>query len=100
MIRVATIVENGRVVGLVHGSDACDQSIVVNGRTWRFDFDEMFGPLWLKADGSERKNQNVPEEVWLVWAEWQKRWNEEKTKAPNDLSLATGDVSPSQKGNP
>ena len=94
MRRVATIVENGRVVGLVHGPDAWDQSIVVNGRTWRFDFDEMFGPLWLKADGSERKCQNPSAAVWLVWEEWHKRWRAEKTKAPNDeaVRLPKGDV--------
>lgn len=85
MRRVATIVENGRVVGLVHGPDAYDQSITVNGRIWRFDFDEMFGPLWLKADGTTpRKNQCPSAAVWSVWEEWQKRWNEEKTKAFND----------------
>lgn len=50
---LATIVEGGCVVGLVHGPDAYDQRITVNGRVWRFDHDDRFGPLWLRKDGAE-----------------------------------------------
>lgn len=75
MKRIATIVENGRVVGLVHGADEPDQSIVVNGRKWRFDFDRMFGPLWLKSNGTtERKCQNPSRSVWAEFEKWHRAW--------------------------
>jgi len=48
MRTIRTIREGGKVVGIISGPDACDQSFVVNGRTWRFDFDEYGGPLWLR----------------------------------------------------
>jgi hypothetical protein len=83
MKRIATIVENGRVVGLVHGPDACDQRIRVNGKEWRFDFDEYGGPLWLRKDGQPRECQNPNKAVWRRWEGWHKRWRAEKAKAQN-----------------
>jgi len=71
MKRIATIVENGRVTGLIHGPDFTDQSIEVAGRTWRFDFDEMGGPLWLKKDGEPRKCQCPSSKaVWKAFTKW------------------------------
>lgn len=74
MKRVGTILENGRVVGLVHGPDAYDQKIIVNGRVWRFDFDKWMGPLWIRKDGQARENQNPGKSVWKEFEKWQKRW--------------------------
>jgi len=84
MKRIATIVENGRVVGLVHGPDACDQRILVNGKEWRFDFDEYGGPLWLRKDGEPRQCQNPNKAVWRRWEGWHKRWRALKAKSEND----------------
>ena len=83
MKRIATIVENGRVVGLVHGPDACDQRIRVNGKEWRFDFDEYGGPLWLRKDGEPRQCQNPNKAVWRRWEGWHKRWRALKAKSEN-----------------
>ena len=74
MKRVATIVENGRVVGIVHGPDAPDQSIRVNGRVWRFDFDERGGPHWTRKDGEGRKCQSPNKAVWQAFERWFKRY--------------------------
>lgn len=35
-----------------------------------FDFSPMFGPLWLKADGTEYKNQNGTHKQWGVFNDW------------------------------
>lgn len=72
---VATIVENGKKIGLVHGPDACDQEITVNGRIWRFDFDRYCGPLWLRKDGQARKCQCPGKPVWKEWGKWFERWS-------------------------
>jgi hypothetical protein len=63
---------NGRrVIGIISGPDAVNQQIIVNGRVWRFDFDEWGGPLWLKADGSTpRQCQNPNRAVWKAWEAW------------------------------
>lgn len=74
MKRIATLIENGRVTGLVHGPDACDQTITVRGRVWRFDYDEQFGPLWLRKDGAERACQNPGKAVWAEWEKWHRKW--------------------------
>lgn len=73
MKRIATIVEKGKVVGLVHGPDFTNQHVVSSGRIWKFDFDEMFGPLWLNHDGyTPKKNQNPPKTVWREFERWLK----------------------------
>lgn len=74
MKRIAEIVEGGQVVGIVHGHDAYDQEIRVNGRVWRFDHDERLGPLWLRKDGSERKCQCPGKAVWRAWEKWHRKW--------------------------
>lgn len=74
MKRIATIVEDGSVTGLIHGPDACDQQIRVNGRIWRFDHDRWGGPLWLRKDGQPRKCQYPNKEVWKVWEKWHRKW--------------------------
>lgn len=89
MKRIAEITENGRVVGLVHGADASDQEIVVNGRVWRFDYDEHCGPLWLRKDGAERKCQNPNKAVWREFDAWYERWERENGKAPTAQGSAT-----------
>lgn len=81
MKRIATIQERGRIVGLVHGTDACDQQITVNGRVWRFDHDERIGPLWLRKDGMERKCQCPGKAVWNEWEKWHKRWRRKNRKS-------------------
>lgn len=77
MKRIATLVENGRVIGLVHGPDVTSQSITVHGHVWWFDFDEYMGPLWTRKDGTALKNQDPPK---AVWDEWQKWFNARKTQ--------------------
>jgi len=50
-----------------------DQSIIVNGRIWRFEFDRRLGPLWLKADGfTPRECQNPKKAVWEAFEIWMK----------------------------
>jgi len=75
--------ESGVCTGIVDGADADNQEIVVNGRVWRFDYDERWGPLWLKKDGSPRKCQ-VPTNhaVWAAWDEWRKKWEARKKNQP------------------
>lgn len=76
MKRIATITECNRVVGIVHGPDACDQEIKVLGRVWRFDYDRHCGPLWLRKDGQARKCQNPSNTaVWRAFARWERRNN-------------------------
>lgn len=72
MKRIATIVENGKVAGVVHGPDLTYQQIVVNGKAWMFDFDDQFGPLWLCRNGKPRENQEVPQAVWKEFQRWMK----------------------------
>ena len=55
---------------IVSVCDMPDNEITVNGRTWRFDFDRCFGPLWLKKDGTERKCQNPNKRVWEAFDYW------------------------------
>ncbi len=76
MKRIATLVnEQGQVVGMVHGPDATGQSITVKGRKWFFDFDNRFGPLWLRKDlHSPRKCQCPKKEVWDQFSQWLKAW--------------------------
>lgn len=50
---------------------------VVNGRKWRWDWHNYCGPLFLNADGSERKR--MPSEHHPVWKAVQK-WQKEKAK--------------------
>ncbi len=60
-----------RVIGIISGPDAVNQQITVNGRVWRFDYDDMGGPLWLKADGfTPRRCQNPHRAVWKEWEAW------------------------------
>lgn len=76
MKRIAELLnDKGRVIGLVHGPDATNQIIRVNGRVWRFDFDKMCGPLWVKRNGNATKNQNPPKAVWDAFEKWHKKWN-------------------------
>lgn len=82
MRRIATIVnENNQVTGLVHGPDAVNQQVKVNGRIWKFDFDEWMGPYWLKADGyTERKCQNPKKEVWAAFEKWHEEYRKENPR--------------------
>ena len=67
---IAKITEDGQVVGLVHGPDEPDQSVVVNGKKWRFDFHEYCGPMWLRKNGEPRKCQNPNNAVWDAFQKW------------------------------
>jgi hypothetical protein len=84
---------NGRrVIGIISGPDAVNQVITVNGRPWRFDFDEMGGPLWLKADGTTpRACQNPNRAVWDAFQIWHDNW---KPTASPDASLSAATPSP------
>lgn len=51
---------------------------VVNGRTWRWDWNNYCGPLFVNKDGSDRKRipgENHP--VWKAVARWEKKRNKE-----------------------
>lgn len=90
MKRIATIHNNaGHVIGIVHGPDVDNQSIVVNGRVWRFDFDRYGGPLWLKADGhTPRKNQcPTSNAVWKEFTHWHKQFRKEKANRERRLKM-------------
>ena len=64
----------------IDGPDVICQSITVDGKVWRFDFDSRFGPLWLKADGwTPRKNQNVSQVVWNHFDAWHRKYNKSNT---------------------
>lgn len=77
MRRIAEIVEDGKLVGLVHGADAFNQEITVSGNAWRFDFDDWCGPLWLKKDGRPRKCQYPTNKaVWDAFDEWYRHYKE------------------------
>ena len=75
MKTIATIVEGGVRTGIISGPDACNQTIKVNGRIWRFDYDRWGGPLWLKKDfTTPRKCQCPNKAVWKAWERWLRRW--------------------------
>ena len=79
MKTIGTIRENGRTVGIISGPDASDQSFVVNGRTWRFDFCEYGGPLWLRKDGNPRRCQcPTKKAVWDKFQEWHDAYKSRK----------------------
>jgi hypothetical protein len=73
-MRLIGLIRNhkNQVMGLLHGPELPDQSVRVAGRTWRFDFDRQFGPLWIGANGRELKGQNPPKAVWRAFEEWLK----------------------------
>ena len=79
MRRLATIVQNGQVTGIIHGPDVFNQLVNVNGREWRFDFDERFGPNWLRKDGADRKCQNPNKAVWKAFEEWHREYRKQAT---------------------
>lgn len=60
--------------------DAVDQKIVVEGKTWRFDYDKHLGPIWLNKDGTDRKCQCLSNPaVWVEFEKWQAKWEEVQT---------------------
>jgi hypothetical protein len=94
MIRIATITEGNSVVGVVHGPDACDQTIRVRGRVWRFDFDRHCGVLWLRKDGQERKCQCPTDPaVWRAFERWLRKHKRSQLSpgqcAANDATSAS-----------
>jgi hypothetical protein len=79
MKTIATIQKDGRTVGIISGPDAADQSFVVNGRTWRFDFDDYCGPLWLRKNGEPRKCQcPTVKAVWDAFQVWHNNYKKSK----------------------
>ena len=83
MKTIGTIHDGSGVIGIISGPDACDQAFVVNGRTWRFDFDEYCGPLWLRKDGNPRACQcPTIQAVWDKFQEWHDAYRNSKTKKP------------------
>ncbi|WP_397383433.1 hypothetical protein [Prosthecobacter sp.] len=79
MKTIGKILDGDQVIGIISGPDASDQSIVVNGREWRFDFCDYGGPLWLRKDGNPRACQCPT--VKAVWDEFQK-WHDGYTSQP------------------
>lgn len=72
---------------------------VVNGRVWRWEFNERGGPLFLRADGEPRKNQcPTVEAVWDAFTRWHKRY--ERAKRANAGRVATADAkTPTKQSN-
>lgn len=56
--------------GIVCVADVADHFVEVSGRRWHFDFSEWGGPLWLNANGTDRKNQEPPRAVWDAFDSW------------------------------
>lgn len=44
-------------------TDYPDETITVRGTVYRFEWSDRFGPVWLRKDGLDRKNQNIPRHV-------------------------------------
>lgn len=72
-------VHYGDIIVHIEYPDVTDVELKVNGKTWKFDFDHRFGPLWLRRDGEPRKHQNPPKEVWDEFSDWLKK-HEKETK--------------------
>lgn len=45
----------------------------VGGRAWRWEYSSHSGPLFLRADGMPRENQNVPKPVLRAFVRWCRR---------------------------
>lgn len=73
---------NGGHIHISH-SDVFNQTIEVNGKTWRFDFDKRFGPLWLRKDLEPRVCQNPKKEVWDEFDKWLEKYNKEQNELSN-----------------
>ena len=43
--------------------DYPDDQVTVRGKVYRFEWSDRFGPFWLRKDGQDRKNQNIPLDV-------------------------------------
>lgn len=49
----------------------CEGSCVIAGKTWRWEFSALFGPLFVTAQGEPLKNQPGPRHpVWKRFEEW------------------------------
>lgn len=72
---IATMTDSeGRCCGLVHGPDEVGCSVKALGKTWRFDHDNRFGPLWVKRNGyTDCRRQNPPKAVWRAYERWYNR---------------------------
>jgi hypothetical protein len=69
--------DDGRTM-FVDYADA-EGSAVVNGRTWRWEFHEWGGPLWLRRDGEPRKNQCPHSKaVWDAFEQWHQGYKRNK----------------------
>lgn len=80
MKAIATCCDAIGGIAIVYGPDFCDQEITVNGRVWRFNFDRMGGPEWLRKDGYTRKCQSPGKAVWAAFEVWFKKNVERKVK--------------------
>lgn len=48
---------------------------VVDGKTWRWDFHEYCGPLWLRKNGEPLKCQfPTNPKVWAAFEKWHKEY--------------------------
>ena len=68
------------------GSDYCvkcshgifkGSGIDKNGKEWRWEFNPYFGPLWIRKDGEQFKNQYFSEKhpAWKPFEKWLKKHN-------------------------
>ena len=60
------------------GSIKFGEGIDRNGKLWRWEFQERFGPLFLRKDGEPLVNQPIAEDhpAWKPLIEWFEKINE------------------------
>lgn len=68
--------------GIVTISDAVEGS---EGK-WRWEFDERFGPTWLKKNGDPRKCQNPGKAAWAAFDRWYEEYRKEHPRAESEGS--------------
>jgi len=74
--------ENGDIAFIDYADG--EGSAVVNGRLWRWEFNEYSGPLFLRKDGSERKCQfPTVKAVWDAFEAWHIRYERNKRNRKN-----------------
>jgi len=95
----------GHSIQHADGSRTCidyadaEGSAVVNGRVWRWEFNEWGGPLWLRADGEPRKCQYpTAPAVWDAFTRWHHRY--ERAKRAQKAGLCEGNRAWLAEGSP
>ena len=72
MKRVATLLEEGRVVGIVDGPDFSDVRYEFRGRIYYWDHDRWAGPDFLDPEGNSIPVPDEHSDAWRAWSQWLK----------------------------